>query len=459
MLKARITGGLIAITLMVCGPVQAAPTCQNLEPSNNPEQNSKRIAACLASPEASAKLSNGVFLISHIIKMPQGSTLAGSGGTVIRPADVNVEYKDNSVITLTDGNVVKDIALIAGGRLKQTCCTAVVSFIGSGSRLENTDVSDQDVAYVADQADEVRIIGIYFIGTPDSHDNVATHVKIHDLNFGVIFRKGLTLEANNRIEDSEIFNLSCDAISFSGGGVIQGSYLHDNGFDCKQKPTPIPGGGIYAKGNAEGVKIINNTITDICGHGLDIVASDNVTISGNKVVQKGAPMHGRHPVCVGSSAATLVDDSHMKVTNNVFSVTDTPPLGPFLHLFPDYAKGSVAIYAPLRDKEGEIFAVRLLQSKGKVSGNRFIDNKMSAECSLGGPCAGHGIALFISPGAGEAGPNGFIHNTLAGTELPALRCGHDHWEGNSFCARTKADGACQSGASSLAQDNDACSAK
>ncbi len=170
-------------------------------------------------------------------------------------------------------------------------------------------------------------------------------------------------------------------------------------------------------------------------------------------------MHGRHPVCVGSSAATFVDVSHMTVTDNVFSVTDTPPLGLFLRLFPEYAKGSAAIYAPLRDKGREIFAIRILQHKGKVSGNRFADNTMSAVCSPGGPCAGHGIGLFVSPGTGNAGPNIFIRNTLAGTELPALRCGRNRWEDNVFCSQTGPDGSCRGGEPSHAQGNDVCPAK
>ncbi len=404
-----------------------------------------------------AKLSNGVFLVSHAIKMPQGSTLTGSGGTLIKPA---AGYKDNSIIALTSGNAVKDISLIADGRLKLGCCTAAVLFMGSRSRLDNVDISDLDVASLAHQAAGARIAGIYFIGTAAAHDNaavhdnVAAHVKIHGLNFGVIYRKELTVAANNRIEDSEIFDIACDAAT--GGVFVQGSRIHDNGFDCKQKPTPIAGGGIYVNGITAGAKIIGNTITDICGHGLDIVSSENLTITGNKIVQRGAPMHGRHPVCVGSSAATFVDSSHMTVTDNVFSVTGTPPLGLFLRLFPEYAKGSAAIYAPLRDKNREIFAVRLLRSKGKVSGNRFAGNTMNAVCNLGSPCAGHGIGLFVSPGAAQ---NAFIHNTLAGTGSPALRCGRDRWEGNMFCSQIGPDGSCRGGNPSYPQGNDACLVK
>ena len=244
MLKIRIIGGLIAIASMACGPAQAAPDCQNLKPGGNPGQNSKSIAECLASPQASAKLSNAVFLVNHAIKMPPGSTLTGSGGTVIKPA---AGYKDNSIIALTGGNAVKDISLIADGRLKLGCCTAAVSFMGSRSRLDNVDISDVDVASLAHQAAGARIAGIYFIGTAAAHDNaavhdnVAAHVKIHGLNFGVIYRKELTVAANNRIEDSEIFDIACDAAT--GGVFVQGSRIHDNGFDCKQKPTPIAGGG------------------------------------------------------------------------------------------------------------------------------------------------------------------------------------------------------------------------
>jgi len=421
------------------GCADAAPSCRNLAPTADPEENYKAIVDCLSSPDARAQLAEGAFSISRKIKMPARSTLsgAGAGATIISAAN---GYKDNSVIQATDGNVIENLGFVGGGRLTQTCCTTVVSITGSGSQLERLDISDGDEHTSESSDPSSRVAGLYFIGDSDSSDNVAKSLKIHDAFYGVIFRKGLRGDANNRLLDSEIFGISCDSMTFAGGGSVEGNHIHDTGFNCKQKP-PIPGGGFYALNNSAGIVIANNTMTEVCGSAFDIVGSEHIKITGNKISQRKLPFGGRYPYCHGTMAG-FVDDSNMTIEHNDMEMIDTLPLGVSFKLHPAYAHQYAAQYAPIPDKERQIIGVRLLQLHGNSNGNRFVNNRIVTECSAGSPCAGHGIALYIGPGAGEGTPNTVVDNTFIGTGVPALFCGSNKYQGNTLCTKRAADGGC-----------------
>lgn len=440
----RVACGLAVVALLSCDPARAASVCSDIKPDMDTEQNYRNIVTCLVA-EGAAHLSSGRFAVSQKIKMPPRSQLSGSPGTVIEAVDSGTKFKDNSIIELTGQDVVKDMAFVGDGRLVPGCCTTVVAVTGSGSKILNADISDEDASRRRTSSALIRVAGVYFIGASDSRDNLGSGLKIHGLNFGVIFRKGLSARANNRIADSEIFDLSCDAFSFAGGGMAEGNRLHDSGFDCKQRPVPIPGGGFYAINNSEPVVIANNTITDICGVGFDIVGAANFRITGNTYHQRNAPLQGRYPYCNGFPAK-LVDVSGFTVSDNTFSVADAPPLGRAYQYFPAFKHANAATYNLTPDSEREIYAVRLLRQSRSVGGNKFANNKMIAECSRGGPCAGGGIGLFVGPGVGGAAPNSFVRNTIIGSRLPAVRCGHDRYEQNLLCRVSTPEGTCASAA-------------
>jgi hypothetical protein len=456
MKSCTLLGVVAAMGLLSYSTVRAASSCSTFGPSPDPDQNYKNIIDCLSS-ERAAHLSSGAFPISHKIKMPEHAMLSGSPGTVIKAVDGQTGYKDNSIIELTGEDVVKDITLVGDGRLQTSCCTTVVAITGSGSKIENADISDEEASRRAPKTESTRVAGLYFLGAPDSRDNLGSHLKIHGLNFGVIFRKGLPASANNRVVDSEIFDLSCDSFSFAGGGIAEGNRLHDTGFDCKQRPVPIPGGGFYALNNNEPVVIARNTMTDICGAGFDIVGAENFTITGNKFEQRNAPLRGRYGYCNGFPAK-FVDVSNFTVTNNVFYVLDAPPLRQAFKYFPQFRHANAGVYSLTPNSEGQIYAVRLLrQSKGVIN-NRFANNKMIAECSPGGQCAGGGVGLFVGPGAGGAPPNTFVGNTIVGTSVAAVLCDKGLYEGNRFC---RSEAACSSaaeaqGSAGLSQSGNAC---
>jgi hypothetical protein len=417
-------------SILLGARAQAVPSCANLLPDPDPSRNFGTIMACLSGPEASAHLGPGAFPISRKIKIPENASLVGAGPDATKIA-AGEGFHDNSLLEASGGDTVESLSLAGQGRLTSTCCTTVVSITGSGSKLRRLEVTDGDARSRADNDPKDHVAGVYFIGDPGSHDNFATELKIHGMHYGVIFRKGLRGDADNRLTNSEIFDLSCDSVTFAGGGSVSGNRIHDAGYNCKQSP-PIPGGGFYAGNNSAGIVMADNKISEVCGSGFDIVGSAHVRIVGNKTIQHGLPFGGRYPYCHGTSAA-FVDDSDMTIENNVFDMKDTLPLGVSFHLHPAYAHQMAGQYAPLPDKERQIVGVRLLQTKKSSSGNRFANNRIVTECSPGGPCAGHGVALFIGPGAGAGSPNTFVNNTIIATGTPAIFCGAGVHEGNKLC--------------------------
>ena len=451
---------IVALAMLTLSPAKAAPTCSALAPNSDPEVNYQSIVDCLSGSEHAAHLATGVFPINRKIKMPERATLSGSPGAVLKAVDGADGYKDNSIIELTGEDKVSQVSFVGDGRLKPGCCTTVVAITGSGSTIENADISDVNVDRRASEPEKVRTAGLYFIGAPTSSENLGSHLKIHGLNFGVIFRKGLPASAHNRIANSEIFDLSCDAVTFSGGGIAEGNRLHDTGFDCKQHPTPIPGGGFYALNNSEPVVIANNTVTEVCGAAIDIFGAENFTIVGNKINQRSAPLKGRYPYCNGFPAK-LVDVSHFTVKNNTFYVADAPPLGVAYKFFPQFRHSNAAIYGLTPNSEQQIYAMRLMRQNKAVVGNVFENNKFIAECSASGPCAGGGVGLFVGPGVGDGASNKFIGNTFVGTSVAAVKCGRDTYERNQSCRKSDGVSGCASEAEAkksaeAAQTFDAC---
>ena len=188
--KTRMVLGFLANpAAMSCGPAWAASSCSALAPSADPDPNYKNIVACLSQPDHAAHLTSGVFPVSRKIKMPGGRRFRERPKHVLKAADGEAAFKDNMIIELTGKNVVRDIAFVGDGHLKPGCCTTIVGITGSGSRIQNADLSDEDASHVSGGRN-VRTAGLYFLGDPDSRDNLGGNLRIHGLNFGVIFRKG-----------------------------------------------------------------------------------------------------------------------------------------------------------------------------------------------------------------------------------------------------------------------------
>jgi hypothetical protein len=418
----------------------AASTCHPLVASDDPERNTDAIVHCLFMPGGNAELAPGRYAINKIIKMPPGSSLRGaSGGDVTITTVYN--FRGVSLLNVTNDDIVSGIHFFADGHLPPSCCSSVIEITGSAAKLADIEIADRRFDEETKQPRGTSVTGLYFIGDSESSNNAAVRLKIHNVNKGVIFRKDLTLQANNRIDASDIFNIACDSITFAGAGVAEGNRIHDAGFGCKQEPLPIPGGGIYALDNVEGAIISNNTITEVCGSGLDIVRSKHFIITGNKIVFKNGPNSGGYPYCVGGSPGAFVDDSHFKIDSNVFYAENLVPLGRFFRLFPGYRPRMGSQYAAVPDLERQFFSFRLLENSQKSSDNQITNNKITASCTATA-CVGHGVGLLVGPVAGGEQPNTLSQNTIAG-ELPAiLRCGVDRVENNKVCVKNNSNGDC-----------------
>jgi hypothetical protein len=395
--------------------------------------------------------------------MPRGSQLIGKSGdhgaSTIAAAPFSTQpwgnalpqrYPNNNVLEVSDDNTVQDLSLTGDGQLHADCCTTVVAIVGSRSVLNNVEIFDLDP-----QARRLPLnpsggkpAGVYFIGSSTSSENVINNAFIHDLRMGTIFRAGLPVQHANTVSNSEMFGISCDSITFSGYGIARNNFIHGNGFDCGQQPIPIPGGGFYTFNNRIGGQIIGNTITDVCGNGLDLVDAENFVIENNRVHLERTPFGGKYSYCVGGSAGSFVDIRNFKITGNTFKAINIPPLGPSLALFPAYAADFFRAYYPLPEKAKQVIAVKLLKYKSVVTNNTFENNTMIGRCDTISSCVG--IGLYVGPGTGVDGngkwsastSNYFTKNSVVGSNIGSLRCGADWYAADSICTEISKGSSC-----------------
>lgn len=454
------------VALAVCsfgGQALAASTCNDIAASRNPAENYANIYACLAAPAGVAQLDAGIFPLSRKITMPNGSKLVGigadhKGATLSASPDSNQpwgdalaqRYPDNTVLEVSDDNVVEALRVTGNGQLHIDCCTSVVVICGSQSRLHDVEIVDLDPAngQLPQESIGGRPVGLHFMGSSASSGNVADKVAIHDVYIGVVFRSGLPALHANTVADSEIFNTFCDGISLSGYGILRNNVIHGSGVNCGQKPTPVPGAGLYATNNQSGAELVGNKIMDVCGNGMDIVNSKRFLIKGNSVRFTGSPLMTKYPYCVGGTPGNFVDINDFTIAENSFEAVNTAPLGKLLSLFPSYAADFRRAYAPLPNRNKQIVAVRLLKWKGTVTNNKFDDNAMVARCDAQDTCVG--IGLYVGPGTGVGGDGKwaastsdyFTRNSVAGSNIGSLRCGFDWYAGNSVCTANRKDKSC-----------------
>lgn len=455
----------VVLSCLVVPATAKAVNCAAISPNLDPNQNYANIVSCLWTGNRVVQLTSGVFPLSQAIEMPPNSKLYGAPttplSTVLSAApltnqswgnSLGAPYPNNTVLQTYDGNVVQNLRFTGDGQLVSDCCSTVVAISGSQSQLNNVEIFNLDPVsgQMPQNSTTAKTVGIYFLGTSSSASNTVSQAFIHDLVLGVIFRAGLPGgQQANTFQNSEIFRVGCDGVTLAGYGNVNNNYIHSNGAFCGQTPIPIPGAGIYAIGNPSGAQITGNTITDQCGHGLDLNSSNSFVISGNTVYENGSPMGGAYSYCGGGSPASLVDVSYFSVTNNFFNTVNVPPLGVSLNLFPTYASEFYSIYYPLPNKNQQIMAVRLLKFQGLVMNNSFDNNIMVGTCTTSA-CVGMG--LYVGPGTGVDGngqwsgatTNYFTRNNEMGSNIGSLRCGGDWYAANSVCTSAQSGGSCNS---------------
>jgi Right handed beta helix region len=439
---------------MMAYAASAAGACNQIAPSQRPVENYNTIKQCLASSDGIAKLAEGIFQISQKITMPPKSKLFGAGKdkSIIVAArspggpardSANQLYPSNSVLETTDDNVVDQLALTGNSLLHEDCCTSVVAITGSRSRLTNLEIFDLDPATmkVRQGAEHGKATGIYFIGAPQSVDNLVDNNVIHDVSLGVVFRAGLPREKANTISNSSIHDIYCDGITFAGYGISNHNLISESGFECGQTPIPIPGAGIYSLNNADGGKITYNIITDICGNGVDFDNAEKFELENNTITLTGSSPVNKYKYCGAGSPGSFAGIRSFVVKNNQFIAIDLVRLGTFFNWFPAYKSDNLDNFYPLPDRDKKIMAVKLLKTKRETANNVFDNNFMQATCTKAEIC--EGVGLYVGPGTGGDLPgnvkgaaqvNSFTRNRSSLSNIGSLRCGRNWYAADSACA-------------------------
>lgn len=413
--------------------------CSAVSPRTDSVLNATAILSCLQTCHE-AYLLPGVFPIDRRIVMPADSTLAGLHDFRAEPSRASllsfVGSSQDSVLSLGDRDIVRQLRVDGRGSQAVDCCTSVTQMGGNDSRIEKSEIFNSSLPAGK------HITGIYVIGE-HSANNVIDHVDVHDAFIGVIFRATLTMDRPNILQDSIVRETQCDGVSMGGAGKVLRNQIFHTGYDCMN--GPIPGAAIYAIGNKAGAWIEGNHGYDTCGNGLDLVNSANFTILNNVLEQPGYTWGGLYPYCSGSPG-NFANVRDFTFRENTFHVTDRAPIGQFANN-PDYAQ----TFLDLPNGRRQLIALRLILSSDPAYPgdyaihNTFEDNRFIATCSTEA-CVG--LGLFMGRGTGLTTTwsadttNYFRRNEVFGSNIGSVRCGGNWYAANDQCVSSTSGGDC-----------------
>jgi parallel beta-helix repeat protein len=152
--------------------------------------------------------------------------------------------------------------------------------------------------------------------------------------------------SNYMLDDVVVENATCDGVDVSGPGVVvQNSEIAFNASDgaggglCMSAAAPY-GGGVYCQGYPAAISVnlqlLNNTIHDNFGMGIDINGCHHGTISGNNIYANNGPAAiGLYGASQWTVSGNAVSHPHNATYNPVFHpLCDGGPIG----------SGSAALY-------------------------------------------------------------------------------------------------------------------
>jgi len=415
------------------GPGGAATDpCDQLAPDPSPSANLASIQDCL-DRHGSAHLQPGTYPIDGTLTLPSDAVLAGLDAT--RPLIQRVAGAPGNTLLAFNGDRARATGLDLDGNsvFPGGCCDSIVGVNGNDNTLEHSRVFNNQMPPPG-----IHSVGIYII-CPDCTGNLVEDVEIFNSFYGVIFRPGRPPDGvqPNTVDRASIHDIKCDSVTFVGHGVLTGSDIHDNGWDCEN--GPIPGGGIYTLHNDQGAVIHGNSVHDNCGNGLDLVESSNFDIADNHVYDPGNQFGGAFPYC-GGIAVAFFTMSHSTLRNNLIENNNRPWNTVTAPAWIDWFRPAGG--APWSDLPGgaaTVLGFLLVRDPGSpydAIGNSIEGNQMRASCS--GDCVG--VGYFVSRGTGLVGgdwsaatTNYFTGNDPFGSNVGSRRCGGNWYAANSIC--------------------------
>lgn len=416
------------------GPIDPGrAACAAIAPSQSASANRKRISDCLAKYKL-ARLSPGRFPIANGIKIVAGAKLEASTSrksTLVLGSSSTTNY----MIALADNAQLVGLRLDAAGRLKGKANASIVSIGGGKTTVKNNEIYNASTPVNGDRAAAVYIIGAGVSG------NQVLDNTLRNAYYGVIFRNGLTKKQINVVKGNKIHDIKCDTVTFAGYGQLIGNTLSRSGWGCEN--GPIPGGGVYALNHDKGALIERNTISDTCGHGIDLDGVSNFIIRYNKVSKPGYRWGGARSYCDGAAGMFLLDISNSTIEHNDVRngrASNRVALGRDPNRV--FSRRGAALYSDLPSGGRQVVAFVLARrpsTKRMTTGNKIRDNTFIGSCSPSSVCTGLGYFASRGTGYSQSGAwsasttNYFTGNNPYGSQIGSKRCGGNWYAANSTC--------------------------
>jgi hypothetical protein len=406
------------------GP-DASDPCVNIAPSTDPAVNHSNIITCLTG-SGSAQLAAGDFPVAQVIDMPNGSVLTGNA---TRPR-IAMTATAQTLIQLNDDNEVSHLTL-DGNHFMTVAHNAIVRFSGNRG-----DVHENEIINATGATGDDKVTGLRF-WTTTGVDNHAYQNHVHHVHYGVIFDL-YPNGANNVLEENEIHDIRCDAVTFRGFGIALNNTIYHSGWQCLNPASnPIPGGGFYTLQNDQGAEMVGNHVYQVCGTPLDLDRASHLVITDNMVQEPGWIWDG-HTHCGSGHTAHLLDISESLIERNTIhnDCRHTVSYDPN-HVFSADGSGvptdlpagaNTAIAFALTHRDGGAW----LTTHNTLNENTFIASCVAPALGLG-YFAGRGTGYDAAGAWSAVTTNYYLRNDPFGANYGSKRCGGNWYAGNSTC--------------------------
>ncbi|HEX8001936.1 MAG TPA: right-handed parallel beta-helix repeat-containing protein [Mycobacteriales bacterium] len=443
-MSARQLFGSLLVASLLAVPVGAAdalpPDCDNIAPSTSATTNYANIQGCLDSVHRAGLLSSSDYLVSQGIAVNSDELLYGRTASTLRlAASPPTSYL---VYINGDHSHVTGLKLDAAGRLDPG--NVIVLFSGASTTSYNTVDYNEIVgggiptSTPFGNPNDVRGAATLSFSCSQCTGNVVAHNDIHHNYRGIVFH-GTNKLYNNEVRDNEIHHMQCASVEFVGYGTLRRNHVYENGGYCRLGR----GGGIYSEDNSYGGVIDDNTIDRMCGHGIDMIQSMNLTITYNTVTNPGTlSADPTNSTCGTAAAISLVDVRTSTVEYNTASNTNPYNMRKYdMARKAGFQDTGATAFRDLPLKENTLIAFQLVWTHNTTwtsRSNHIYNNRFTANCSwsscLGVPMfVGRGTGLYSTQSSDSASWNKFAGNRIYGSETDTTRGGRNWWAGNDVC--------------------------
>lgn len=452
--------------------------CISLPPQSTPNATREKLQSCLSQCTTTSLVAGKVYELAKAIVVPSGATLTTEGATpksewaeLREVANLpSARFGTNSLVRLcskTDSSGCTQGSANVGGTLrymrlnldnKQASgypVNMVLHLDGAHNTAEYVDITNPVLRSTIPTCGStfgpaVPVMGSSIlnskVGGKDipSHDNVIRHSKIHGTSAGVFFHQALKADTNNVVEDTEIFMVRSNPVTFGGFGIVRNSHLHDNGWCVGDG---LNGGAVYCKDDRIGGVLENNDIHDTCRDAIDFDNCWNMELTGNHIYNPGtrdfpAPV-GRVGVCNSGQTMRLGVPHNDVIKNNIVENKGRPWNTVGTHFGPNekrFSARGAAPYSDLPNGSSQSLAMILVRNPDQVfetaEGNEFTGNTFTADCNQSG-CVGMGFFTTRATGIDLKGnwsaesTNTFRANMVTGSALTSRRCGANWFAASS----------------------------